>query len=150
MPVILKAILAHADVTNANGRRYPLEVLKRAAAEVMRVDSRPLLVTNENEGENPSLANMVGLASDIAVQGTKLTAIVSLLDSPAARRVQGILSGVTTPISLNMVGMVQVDNANVAKDLTLLGVHMDLDRLMRHSNLRKVLMAKLRRKLSLG
>lgn len=110
MPIVLKGILQKGNTTNKNGRKYPLEILKREADKYNQLvkERRALGELDHPDSAVVSLSNVSHLVTKIWWEGETLYGEVEIIDTPSGNILKGLLrSGVMLGISSRGVGSVK-------------------------------------------
>lgn len=125
MPIVLKGILQKGNTTNKNGRKYPLDILKREADKYNQLvkERRALGELDHPDSAVVSLSNVSHLVTKIWWEAETLYGEVEIIDTPSGNILKGLLrSGVMLGISSRGVGSVKSQSGDdvVQEDFELI------------------------------
>jgi|ERR1035437_1649880 hypothetical protein len=109
-PIILKGILQKGNTVNRNGRKYPLEILRREVDKYQELvrERRALSELDHPSDAVVTLRNVSHLVTKMWWEGETLYGEVQLLDTPSGDILKGLLKGgVMLGISSRGVGSVK-------------------------------------------
>ena len=110
IPIILKGILQKANTLNKNGRKYPMDILKREVDKYNQLveERRALGELDHPDSAVVSLTNVSHLVKRMWWEGETLFGEVEIIDTPSGNILKGLLrSGVMLGISSRGVGSVK-------------------------------------------
>lgn len=110
MPIVLKGILQKGNTLNRNGRKYPIEILKREVDKYNQLvkERRALGELDHPDSAVVSLSNVSHLVTRMWWDGDTLHGEVEIIDTPSGDILKGLLrSGVMLGISSRGVGSVK-------------------------------------------
>ena len=110
MPIVLKGILQKGNTLNKNGRKYPIDILKREVDKYNQLvkERRALGELDHPDSAVVSLTNTSHLVTKMWWEGETLYGEVEIIDTPSGNILKGLLrSGVMLGISSRGVGSVK-------------------------------------------
>lgn len=112
-PITLKGILQKGNALNRNGRKYPIEILRREVDKYNELvkERRALGECDHPDSAVVSLSNVSHLVTKMWWEGETLYGEVEIIDTPSGNILKGLLrSGVMLGISSRGVGSVKSSN----------------------------------------
>lgn len=113
--MILKGIIQKANVKNANGRVYPLNILKQAVNEYIkaRVENRSAFGELDHPDRSDiSLGNVCHIINKIWWEGDNVLAEIEILDTPAGNILRKLIERkITIGISSRALGSVKYNHS---------------------------------------
>lgn len=110
MPIVLKGILQKGDTLNKNGRKYPMDILRREVEKYNQLvkERRALGELDHPDSAVVSLTNTSHLVTKMWWEAETLYGEVEIIDTPSGNILKGLLrSGVMLGISSRGVGSVK-------------------------------------------
>lgn len=110
MPIVLKGILQKGNTLNRNGRKYPIDILRREVDKYNQLvqERRALGELDHPDSAVVSLSNVSHLVTKMWWEGETLHGEVEIIDTPSGDILKGLLrSGVMLGISSRGVGSVK-------------------------------------------
>lgn len=118
--ITLKGILQKGNALNKNGRKYPIEILKREVNKYNELvkERRALGELDHPDSAVVSLTNVSHLVTKMWWEGDTLLGEVEIIDTPSGNILKGLLrSGVMLGISSRGVGSVKnVGDADIVQE----------------------------------
>ncbi len=108
--IVLKGILQKGNTLNRNGRKYPIDILKREVDKYNQLvkERRALGELDHPDSAVVSLSNVSHLVTKMWWEGETLYGEVEIIDTPSGNILKGLLrSGVMLGISSRGVGSVK-------------------------------------------
>lgn len=106
-PIVLKALMQRADAVNQNGRVYPRAILNREVEKYKKAvaENRATGEADHPDSSVINLKNVSHIVRDIWWEGNEVWGTVEILNTPAGKIVQELMSaGVAIGISSRGVG----------------------------------------------
>lgn len=120
MTDIIKAVIAIADVPNANGRTYSRDTLEKAV-EHQRKKERTWVTLGMPNGNQVDLSEIAGQAGNWSWDGDNLIAEIAIMDTPRGKLVQELLDA-KSEFDFRPAGFGKVDTAGCVTDFRFISI----------------------------